>query len=519
MLLLGLSLAGCNSNSQTKSSDATTSTATTTSSRTGESTTTTTSTAAVTASGDKSDAKADTKSGAPVKGAKEAAAKDDKTAAPTKDGKTAASKDQKTAISSIADGMLPAVVEAQAKIDLAKMPDGLVICTVGGAPVTVGDYRRERRLQLEQIRAQLSMDSGLLQELLAIAKEKNLALSKDEQKKLIDTSHKAEAATGGVLDKILKEHHMTVAEFDKHVLDIGLAMKAAAYNVDRHLLSELVDRELLCAAGTAGGFGPRAFNKYVEIKKSPAYEMMLKSGMMSADELKDETVKSELMSLEVEKIQNENPITDAQIADFYEKNKAKFKHGDRVRLSQIVVACPPLDGPQGIRDQIKKKNPNITPTELDMQAKLAEQQAHNKAEEILGKAMKGEDFARLANTTSDEPSARLHHNGGDLGYQNKDQLQKDFVDKIWPLKVGQVYPNVIPSPMGLFIFKVTDKQSAGIMALAELKAPLKQALMQKNQGLSLAKWLTDRRKSVPIVVDPKFLAIASANTKSNSATQ
>ncbi len=77
---------------------------------------------------------------------------------------------------------LPQLAEAQEKIDLQKMPDTLTICMVGTAPITIGDYRREFKMQEEQARAQFGSNPAMLQQLLESARKDGLALTDPKRK-------------------------------------------------------------------------------------------------------------------------------------------------------------------------------------------------------------------------------------------------------------------------------------------------------------------------------------------------
>jgi len=420
------------------------------------------------------------------------------------------------------DGGLPQIAAAQKKIGLAmgRMPDTVTICTVNGVPITIGDYRRQFQVQQEQIRAQLSINPELQKELVDDAARNKVDLTAAEKTRLIETARKADKAKGGVLQKYLDEQHMTLDQFDKQVLSIGLAVKDASFNIQRQLLTELVDRELFCSAARANGMGSLAFNHYTEVKKTPQYKYMEKSNIMSADQLKDEIIKSQLMQMMINKIQEKAAPTDQQISDFYEKNKAKFKHGERMRFSQILIACPQQDGPAGdsLPTQIKKEKPNITATELDAEVKLRQQQLYNKGQEILTKAIKGEDFAALANQYTDDIPSRAAKVGGDMGFQEKDHLKKEFATKVGSLKSGQVCPELITSPVGYHIIKVTDRQPAGVLPLAEVKDALKHALVQNNEGIAIGNWVKDQHKSAQISLSPEFQQLVSATAKTGTQT-
>ncbi len=158
------------------------------------------------------------------------------TASSTKSGKAEAPSDKPMS----AEDQLPKLRAAQRNIDLVHMPDNIVICTIDSVPITVGAYRRQFRIQADQVRAQLSANQQLQEHLLMAARDQNIVLSDKEKKGLAANAKKALSLTGGVLTKYLKDNHMSEQDFDQQIFNIGLAEKTACMNINNNLLGELV---------------------------------------------------------------------------------------------------------------------------------------------------------------------------------------------------------------------------------------------------------------------------------------
>lgn len=427
--------------------------------------------------------------------------------------------DAKTATEqNLPDGLLPQIEAARKVIKLGKMPDSDVICTVAGTPITIGQYRKTLLMQEEQIQAQLSANREGQEQLVAQAKREGVSLTADEKKRLLDTATKAENASGGVVKKHLESVHETTEHFNQYVLDLGLAFKVATAKIEETLLHQLVDREILCGAARTKGYGPAAYNVYIDAKKNKAFDKMIAEGM-NKDQLRDDIIQGELVKKMVETIRKTATVTDSDLQKLYEQNKEKFKHGDLIKLSQIVIAAPKKDTPQqpSMRTQLKQQNPKMTNAELEKNLKVVEQQQHQKAQELLNTALKGGDFAKLADENTDDIASRAAKMGGDMGFQDKSHMLKEFAAKVDTLKVGQIYPSLITSEFGYHVIKVTDRKPGGVQPLSEVKEDLRAYLKQSAEQKALHDWLLEKRKATDIKLSPEFQALVNADKSKTKA--
>lgn len=92
--------------------------------------------------------------------------------------------------------------------------------------------------------------------------------------------------------------------------------------------------------------------------------------------------------------------------------------------------------------------------------------AYNKIMEIRKKALNGGDFNKLAQTNSEDPSAKT--NNGDLGFFTAFQMVYPFEEAAYTHKVGEI-SMPIRTRFGYHILKVTDKRPArGMMTAAHI---------------------------------------------------
>ncbi len=94
--------------------------------------------------------------------------------------------------------------------------------------------------------------------------------------------------------------------------------------------------------------------------------------------------------------------------------------------------------------------------------------AKKKAEDVLARIKKGEDFETLAYDISEDPSAK--QNRGDLGWFTKGAMVKDFENAVMNGKIGEVI-GPIKTEFGYHLIKIKGK-SKKEFKIAELRKPV-----------------------------------------------
>jgi protein-export membrane protein SecD len=89
------------------------------------------------------------------------------------------------------------------------------------------------------------------------------------------------------------------------------------------------------------------------------------------------------------------------------------------------------------------------------------QQAKNKAQEVLKKALAGEDFATLAKENSEDPGSK--DNGGEYDFQKKGTFVPEYEEVIFDkgLKDGEIYPELVETSFGWHIIKRIEVRGEG----------------------------------------------------------
>lgn len=396
-------------------------------------------------------------------------------------------------------------------VNIAKLPETMVICTVNGVPITVAQFKSEYRNAILSLQNILSASPPQVEQFAAQAKALNIALTAEETKKLKETARKPQSLEGKTFDKYLKERKMTEAQFDDQVIKLGLAFKVGSRIIEKQLLAELINRELMMGEAKAQNFYKTAYNRYVQIKDSPKYKKALEVSDQTPEEVKEDLIQGEMLRMVQEKIAKDSAISDKELFDFYQKNKKQFEHGEKLRLAHIVLAAPSIDNPpvESVKTQLKKQYPKKTDAELNEEVKVIEVAKLRLAEELIARASKGEDFKKLADENTEDMQARMAKTGGELGAidvaaANMGPDQKALINAVKTLKPGQIAPAPVKTVFGYHVIKLEEKIPAGAFTFDEVKDVLKKQSMLQNLEVNQAKWLDNKRKSAKIVMSEEF---------------
>ncbi len=123
-------------------------------------------------------------------------------------------------------------------------------------------------------------------------------------------------------------------------------------------------------------------------------------------------------------------ISDDEIKSLIDAYKANLVNDESFKIRQIFLKKP--------KEEAERKA------------------AEEKASLILQRLKSGEDFSKLAQETSEDPSGKQ---GGDLGYVKKNLLAEEFIEAFSTMKPGDISPPFW-TEKGLHIVKLDDKSSA-----------------------------------------------------------
>jgi|SRR5579872_2853088 len=171
---------------------------------------------------------------------------------------------------------------------------------------------------------------------------------------------------------------------------------------------------------------------------------------------------------------------DAAMQAYYDQHKADY---DQVKARHILIHFKGAQGPAKAADK-----------ELTEEAALA------KAKDLREKIVGGADFAKLAETESDDTGTAPH--GGDLGSFGKGRMVPAFEQAAFAAEPGKV-TEPVKSPFGYHIILV-DSHTPKTFAEA------KPEIEQKMKPEVAKKGLEDLKKKTTVVFDPTYFAAPAA---------
>lgn len=163
-------------------------------------------------------------------------------------------------------------------------------------------------------------------------------------------------------------------------------------------------------------------------------------------------------------------VTDAQVREYYEKNKSTFLRPKQFKASHILIRVDPASNKEE-REALKKK-----------------------ADDLTARAKAGEDFYNLAYYNSDDRSKFV---GGDLGYFHEGQTVKEFEDALLKMKPGEI-SGPVKTLHGYHIIKLVELNESRQLDFEEAKGKIRQSLEKKERESIYEKWMSELKKKYPL---------------------
>jgi len=256
---------------------------------------------------------------------------------------------------------------------------------------------------------------------------------------------------------------------------------SSASSVDpSKLLEELIEEKLLTQMADKAGITVTQDELNValeEIKKRNKIltDTRLKEVITSEGQTWDQFLEEIRKQIKMVKLVNREvrsrvTIDEAEVRDFYEKNKGSSQ--EKVRARHILFSIPENADDQAV-ETVRKK-----------------------AEALLSQIKEGLDFAEAARQYSEDPS---REQGGDLGVISKGQMIAPLDEVIFNLKPGEV-SQPIRSNLGFHLVKVEERIGGEAPASEDVKEQIRNLLFQKKAASLYKEWITKLKSEAYIEI-------------------
>ena len=187
-----------------------------------------------------------------------------------------------------------------------------------------------------------------------------------------------------------------------------------------------------------------------------------KQGIESIEQYKKMFLENENLLIQKfieEKVLADLEISDEEAREFYNNNTQRYKQGERVKASHILV------------------------------------ESKEKAEKLYDQLQNDASFSKLAkNNSVDNRSAK---NGGQLGFIEKGQFIEKFEKVAFNLEVGTI-SEPVETEYGYHIIKVSDKKEASTKSFEEVKSQIKDQLFNQKRQQAVNEYIQKLRDEAKI---------------------
>jgi len=254
-----------------------------------------------------------------------------------------------------------------------------------------------------------------------------------------------------------------------------------AQDLKLQVLNQMINDQILLEQASASSLSATdaevdvKFNEFKSQYTEEKFKDLLKEQKMTIDDIRNELRKSITIDKLVNKeITSKISVTDAEIKNFYEKNRESFNLPESYHIAHVLVT--PVADPE-LRNA--KNDDAKSPDE-----------ARQKAARLLKEIQGGKDFATVAKESSEDPSSGP--NGGDLKFQSLqalEQIDPRLAQAVQKMRAGETYAQVIETRFGFHIVKLFEKDAGGQKELSDprVQAQVREVIFnRKDQTLKNA---------------------------------
>jgi EpsD family peptidyl-prolyl cis-trans isomerase len=246
-----------------------------------------------------------------------------------------------------------------------------------------------------------------------------------------------------------------------------------------------------------------------ELKNLPSFAQKIFEGKEGKEKFLNELVKRELLYQEaLKKGLDNNPEYKRKVEEF-----KKITLISQLLETEITSKAEVTD--QDVKNYYEKHKEDFSPF-LEARVSLIRVKTEDEANKIRERLVKGEDFAKIAKSSSiDQGSAK---NGGDLGYLSRNQLTPELEAVVSKLNTGEI-SEPIKVQNGYDIVKITDKKLGKQIEFEKVKNLIKQHLASEKQKDAFDTYIEDLKKSYKVEINNDALSKLLVEEKGETAKE
>jgi peptidyl-prolyl cis-trans isomerase SurA len=276
---------------------------------------------------------------------------------------------------------------------------------------------------------------------------------------------------------------MQVQKIDPESLKNDETLKKALAEVTPAVIANAIDRILLVQRGRELGFklSDDQFKQIVNnIRKEQGFTddakwaEVLQQENMTMDALRKQ-LENEMLVDQVQRqeVGSKLSITEEEARQYYARHPEEFTEGASVTLREIFIEVPAGTG--GI---------NVA----------QDDEAKKKIEDVRARALKGEDFAKLAADISTSPSKA---NGGLIGPFSHADMSPQLLALVEKMKPGDL-TNPIRTAKGYQLFKLESLKAAALQPFDSVRDLIADKVAGARTQVEMRKFLTRLRSQAII---------------------
>ena len=372
---------------------------------------------------------------------------------------------------------------------------GQVVARIGGETISAVEFDRRYRTELDRQQAQYQ--GKLSPELI----------------RALDMPHQV---LDSMIDRLLRleaARQLKLRVTDEEVAAAVMSFPELQEN------GHFIGNEKYERALRASGYTPERFEEDVrEGLLLQKYSTLVKASVLVPDkdlqrEFSNRNDKASIEYIKIAASKVETPIsaTDADLKAYLEKHKDRYRTPEQRKIKYLLV--------DRMKTRAKIKMPEtelkaeydrrrasfqvpeqVTASHILIKAdpdkgSAAEAEARQKAEALFARLKKGEDFAKLANENTEDPSGK--GSGGQLPPFGRGQMVPEFEQAVFDMKPGEIR-GPIKTQFGYHIVKLVAKTPPRVRSFEEVREQINGELSETRAQAEterLARELAEKLKS------------------------